>query len=184
MALSSSSATTANTGLRSKSWKRIEDKCSSRLCIWSEATLLNGTLYWFTEERGELIALDLATEKFRKLPLPFCDMSYVLHSKVLGGRLVVFQDEDLCTGWVLKDYGALKPEWVRLMITPMGLSLIKEETRLVIPRDHLIFLWDVHNHSKKLIRNEMPVKLYAHIVGESIFRFGVKRNWSEVDDKR
>ncbi|CAA0829741.1 F-box/kelch-repeat protein [Striga hermonthica] len=174
--------------LRSNSWKMIEEKCPSRLWTPSAPTVLNGALYWVTDEMGELVALDLATEKFRKLPLPYCRRSYIVRSKVLGGRLVVFQEEDSCTAWVLKDYAALKPEWVRL-ITPMGLSLIKEETQFAISRERMILLWDVKNHSEKLIWIEEQVNFSQHmdtliVAGENIFRFGVKRNWSEADDKR
>ncbi|CAA0829740.1 Unknown protein [Striga hermonthica] len=175
--------------LRYNFWKRIEEKCPSRPSRLNSSapTVLNGALHWFSAKADEVIALDLATEKFRKLPLPYRNTSYLLHSKVLGGHLVVVQNEDLCTAWVLKDYGALKPEWVRL-ITATGLGLIKKDTRLVISYDRMILLWDVQNHSEKVIWIEKEVKfcqpMNTLIVGESIFRFGVKRNWSEADDKR
>ncbi|GER47210.1 F-box and associated interaction domains-containing protein [Striga asiatica] len=120
--------------LRYNSWKRIDEKCPSRVFM------------------DAVIALDLATEKFRKLSLP-CNgkPSYNWQSGVLGGCLVVFLSNDCSRAWVLKNYEALKPEWVRLF-TPVGLSLIKEETRLVICRGGgVIKLWDVQSNSKKII---------------------------------
>ncbi|CAA0805994.1 Unknown protein [Striga hermonthica] len=172
--------------LRSNSWKRIED-CPSFLLVSSEATLVNGALYWFAQD--SVVALDLATERFRKLPLPYPGMSYILGFAVLGGCLVVVSDKDMQGAWVLKDY-----EWVGLS-TPMGLSLIKDEKRLVLPCGRLIIHWDIQTHSQKLMRIEKLVKigdpLYTHIVEESIFRFGrpsmaaagVKRKRSEADER-
>ncbi|CAA0805996.1 Unknown protein [Striga hermonthica] len=174
--------------LRSKSWKRIED-CPSLLLLSIEATLLNGALYWFAED--SVVALDLATDRFRKLPLPYSGMSYILGFEVLGGSLVVVRNVDMREAWVLKeDY-----EWVGLS-TPMGLSLIKDEKRLVLPCGRLIIHWDLQTHSQKLMRIEKLVKigdpLCTHIVEESIFRFGrpsmaarVKRkSISEADERR
>ncbi|CAA0805998.1 Unknown protein [Striga hermonthica] len=172
--------------LRSNSWKRIEDY-PSLLLLSSQATLLNGALYWFAE--NSVVALDFATERFRKLPLPYSGMSYILGFEVLGGSLVVVRNEDMREAWVLKDY-----EWVGLS-TPMGLSLIKDEKRLVLPCGRLIIYWDIQTHSQKLMRIEKLVKigypLYTHIVEESIFRFGrpsmaarVKRKRSKADERR
>ncbi|CAA0806004.1 Unknown protein [Striga hermonthica] len=171
--------------LRSNSWKRIED-CPSLLYVSSQATLLKGALYWVAKD--SVVALDLATERFRKLPLPYSVMSCILGFKVLGGCLVVVRNEDMRGAWALKDY-----EWVELS-TLMGLSLIKDEKRLVLPCGRFIIHWDIQTHSQKLMRIEKLVKigdpLYTHIVEESIFRFGrpsmaagVKRKRSEADER-
>lgn len=111
--------------LRSHSWKRVSDKWPKKYSsIASKPAFLSGALHWLAVSKKRrslemLIALDLATEKFRMYKTPFKNVSGFSEPdlEVLGGYLCVCVNEYLESGnmsvWVMKKYG-VESSWTRL----------------------------------------------------------------------
>jgi F-box interacting protein len=110
--------------LRAHSWRRVKHKWPKKeSSIASKPAFLNGAVHWLAATRSRrslemLVALDLATEKFRMYKTPFKLGHGVskLELEVLGGALCVCVHrymEESDSVWVMKEYG-LASSWTLL----------------------------------------------------------------------
>ncbi|XP_062149471.1 F-box protein CPR1-like [Alnus glutinosa] len=111
--------------LRAHSWRRVNDKWPKKgSAIASKPAFLNGALHWLAASKSRrslemLVALDLATEKFRMCKTPFKNSSGLSEPEleVLGGYLCVctneFLESDSINVWVMKKYG-VESSWTLL----------------------------------------------------------------------
>ena len=99
--------------LRLQRWKKIEDQWPNKeWLIRSDSVFLNGALHWLVAVNGQnpenIVAFDLATEKFRVITTPFkVPTSCLTCLEELEGQLcfIVIVDEMYNDVWLMKEYG-------------------------------------------------------------------------------
>ena len=100
-------------------WRRTESPDPLYCDIRHKGTLSNEALHWISEGLDrEIVAFDIAAEKFRTMPLPDDHGSYFRGLGVFGGCLCAFDDEKACTTgfihlWVMKEYDVVD-SWTKL----------------------------------------------------------------------
>ena len=99
--------------LRLQRWKKIEDQWPNKeWSIRSDSVFSNGALHWLVAVNGQnpenIVAFDLATEKFRVITTPIeAPTSCLTCLEVLEGQLcfIVIVDEMYNGVWLMKEYG-------------------------------------------------------------------------------
>ncbi|PKI76109.1 hypothetical protein CRG98_003470 [Punica granatum] len=81
--------------LKTNAWRRIHDNPRGKLSC--DSFYLNGAVHWFMRSRTEaedscaIVSFDLATEKFRELPMPETNANTEFQGiGIIDGRLVVY----------------------------------------------------------------------------------------------
>ncbi|KAL6569812.1 hypothetical protein OROMI_014326 [Orobanche minor] len=168
--------------LKLNSWKMIDD-CPCDFSRVSQGLFLNGALYW--NSCAMIVALDLATEKYRQIPLPAEErMPFDLRLDAMDGCLVLSDDYAILRAWMLRDYKAEEPLWVEMFssrersaiggtsgcIWPLAYS--KSQRQLILQHENKIIRWDIEKYSsKKVSIHGLPGCQSSQIVPGSLFRF-------------
>ncbi|XP_012851812.1 PREDICTED: F-box protein CPR30-like [Erythranthe guttata] len=141
--------------LRSGFWKVIND-CPSDFPWLSPGVYLNGALYWRSWDF--VIALDLKTENYDKLPLP-PDLGKPFETRVdaLGGCLILscYYMMNRIDGWMMKDC-----EWVKLFTFGEGygsgtrwnlrpVAYFKSKGQVFLLHDSGFFMLDIERNLAK-----------------------------------
>ncbi|KAL7097190.1 hypothetical protein ACP275_10G128100 [Erythranthe tilingii] len=165
--------------LKTKSWKVIED-CPRHFPVPNPnaSVFLNGVIYWRSYEF--VIALDLETEHYHKLPLPPClGNPFETHLDALGGFLVLSEYYSMkrIDEWVMKDY-----EWVKLfsfggvygsgfMWNLRPVAYLKSKGQLFLQHDKGFFMLDMQkNFAKKFTIDGLPDNFSSQFFPRSLFR--------------
>ncbi|KAL6495670.1 hypothetical protein OROGR_030233 [Orobanche gracilis] len=168
--------------LKLNSWKVIDD-CPCNFSRVSRGVFLNGALHW--NSPAMIVALDLATEKYRRIPLPAeASMAFDLRLDAMDGCLVLSDDYAIWHAWMLRDYKVEEPLWVEMFssgersaiggtsgsIWPLAYS--KSQRQLILQHENKIIRWDIEKYSsKKVTIHGLPGCQSSQIIPGSLFRF-------------
>ncbi|KAK6135610.1 hypothetical protein DH2020_030658 [Rehmannia glutinosa] len=164
--------------LKLNSWKMIRD-CPCDFSWGSQGVFLNGALHWISWDM--IIALDLAVEDYRQLPLPSVRLPVDKRLDALGGCLILSDAYAMKRAWVMKDYG-VENSWMDLFSSrerdSMGglgylwpIAYLKSKGQLIMQHDSNIICWDIDKScAKKVTIHGLPDFLSSQICPGSLFR--------------
>ncbi|GFP98176.1 F-box protein cpr30 [Phtheirospermum japonicum] len=162
----------------------------------SEGVYLNGALHWRSWDM--VVALDLATGKYRRLPLPMARTRLPIDVRLdaLGGCLVLGDAYATQRAWVLRGYGTEVPFWVELF-SPKERSAVgasgsmwpvaysDSHRQLILQRDNKIIRWDIQKYSsKKVTIDGLPAFVTSQVVPGSLFRLNAGGSMAAAGVKR
>ncbi|OWM72409.1 F-box/kelch-repeat protein At3g23880-like isoform X1 [Punica granatum] len=108
--------------LKTNAWRRIHD--NPRGMLSCDSFHLNGAVHWFmrckteAEDSCVIVSFDLATEKFREVPLPESNANTEFQGiGIIDGCLVIYtvywKRSGLFEAWAMKEFGG-RASWAKL----------------------------------------------------------------------
>nr|XP_011461937.1 PREDICTED: F-box protein CPR30-like [Fragaria vesca subsp. vesca] len=146
--------------LRSDSWRRIQDSPLGIFFHNTPSTFASGSLHWTAEKTGcvgVIVAFDLASERYKEVPLPRADIkSYKLQLGASRGSLCLLTavDDGSYDMWEMREYGV--PEsWTKTVTFPRKLGTV-EYPMILKP-----LTWSIEKGKILLYANGNPVSYNA-----------------------